>query len=117
MLRRLASAIILLLVASVRALDAGGQVLQIPNFEGNDNGICWSRSSGYLNATDDHQLFYWYHEAVEAPEEKALVLWLNGGPGASNDPKECLLSINLYACMRWTLQSAQCAGWLAREGY
>ena len=58
------------------------QVHSIPNFDGD---ICWNHYSGYLNATNDHKLFYWYHEAaVGNPEEKPLVLWLNGGPGCSS---------------------------------
>ncbi|XP_037438184.1 serine carboxypeptidase-like 34 [Triticum dicoccoides] len=42
--------------------------------------------SGYV--TTDEQLgkalFYWFFEAMEKPDEKPLVLWLNGGPGCSS---------------------------------
>lgn len=37
--------------------------------------------SGYVT-TDEHlgkALFYWFFEATETPDEKPLVLWLNGG--------------------------------------
>ncbi len=57
------------------------KVTSIPNYSGE---FCWNHWAGYLNATGDHQLFYWYHEAVEASESKPLVLWLNGGPGCSS---------------------------------
>ncbi|ONL99587.1 Serine carboxypeptidase-like 34 [Zea mays] len=42
--------------------------------------------SGYVT-TDEHlgkALFYWFFEATETPDEKPLVLWLNGGPGCSS---------------------------------
>jgi serine carboxypeptidase-like clade 2 len=37
--------------------------------------------SGYV-ITDEHlgkALFYWFFEAMDKPDEKPLVLWLNGG--------------------------------------
>jgi serine carboxypeptidase-like clade 2 len=37
--------------------------------------------SGYIT-TDEYlrkALFYWFFEATDKPEEKPLVLWLNGG--------------------------------------
>ncbi|EMS58878.1 Serine carboxypeptidase-like 34 [Triticum urartu] len=42
--------------------------------------------SGYVT-TDERlgkALFYWFFEAMEKPDEKPLVLWLNGGPGCSS---------------------------------
>ncbi|KAG8806873.1 hypothetical protein FRC17_004757, partial [Serendipita sp. 399] len=37
--------------------------------------------NGYLDVSDGKHLFFWYFEAREKPEDKPLVLWLNGGPG------------------------------------
>lgn len=37
--------------------------------------------SGYVTVHESHgrALFYWFYEAASAPEQKPLVLWLNGG--------------------------------------
>lgn len=37
--------------------------------------------SGYVmvNETNGRALFYWFFEAITKPEDKPLVLWLNGG--------------------------------------
>ncbi|XP_027918446.1 serine carboxypeptidase-like 31 [Vigna unguiculata] len=42
--------------------------------------------AGYVtvNETNGRALFYWFYEAITNPEEKPLVLWLNGGPGCSS---------------------------------
>ncbi|URE26821.1 Serine carboxypeptidase, partial [Musa troglodytarum] len=34
--------------------------------------------AGYVRVSDDKELFYWFFEAKRLPEEKPLVLWLNG---------------------------------------
>lgn len=37
--------------------------------------------AGYVtvNETSGRALFYWFYEAMTKPQEKPLVLWLNGG--------------------------------------
>ena len=37
--------------------------------------------AGYVtvNETNGRALFYWFYEAITNPQEKPLVLWLNGG--------------------------------------
>ncbi|URD96405.1 Serine carboxypeptidase [Musa troglodytarum] len=34
--------------------------------------------AGYVRISDDKALFYWFFEAKRKPEEKPLILWLNG---------------------------------------
>ncbi|KAJ8629135.1 hypothetical protein MRB53_022458 [Persea americana] len=42
--------------------------------------------SGYATVHEENgrALFYWFFEAMARPEDKPLVLWLNGGPGCSS---------------------------------
>ncbi|KAJ8433446.1 hypothetical protein Cgig2_017406 [Carnegiea gigantea] len=42
--------------------------------------------AGYVtvNASHGKALFYWFFEADKKPQEKPVLLWLNGGPGCSS---------------------------------
>ncbi|CAI0394710.1 unnamed protein product, partial [Linum tenue] len=46
----------------------------------------FAQYSGYVTVNEKagRALFYWFFEAVEDPESKPLILWLNGGPGCSS---------------------------------
>ena len=60
--------------ANAYASAADDRVTSIPGFSGD---FCWNHSSGYLNGTEGHQLFYWYHESTTNAADKPLVLWLS----------------------------------------
>ncbi|KAG9442274.1 hypothetical protein H6P81_018128 [Aristolochia fimbriata] len=48
--------------------------------------VSFRQYAGYVNV-DEAQgkaLFYWFFEATQKPEEKPVVMWLNGGPGCSS---------------------------------
>jgi len=40
--------------------------------------------SGYLLATGDKRLHYWFVESASKPSSDPVVLWMNGGPGCSS---------------------------------
>ncbi|KAK7347607.1 hypothetical protein VNO80_22143 [Phaseolus coccineus] len=48
--------------------------------------VAFSQFSGYVSVNEQHgrALFYWLTESPSSPQNKPLVLWLNGGPGCSS---------------------------------
>ncbi|CAL1358669.1 unnamed protein product [Linum trigynum] len=66
--------------AAQRQLD---KVLELP---GQGFDVSFAQYSGYVTVNEKagRALFYWFFEAVEDPESKPLILWLNGGPGCSS---------------------------------
>ncbi|XP_028211889.1 serine carboxypeptidase 24-like isoform X2 [Glycine soja] len=48
--------------------------------------VAFSQFSGYVTVNEQHgrSLFYWFTESPTSPQNKPLVLWLNGGPGCSS---------------------------------
>ncbi|KAH9748551.1 serine carboxypeptidase-like 31 [Citrus sinensis] len=57
----------------------------VTNLPGQPN-VDFRHYAGYVtvNEHNERALFYWFYEAMTRPQEKPLVLWLNGGPGCSS---------------------------------
>lgn len=58
-------------------LGSGDQVTDLPG----QPTVGFRHYAGYVtvNENNGRALFYWFYEAAAWPEEKPLVLWLNGG--------------------------------------
>lgn len=55
--------------------------------------------AGYVKVNESHEraLFYWFYEAASNPDQKPLVLWLNGGKHHSY----MRARVCQYVCLCW----------------
>ena len=57
---------------------------EILNLPGLSQKQSFKQFAGYLKATDDRQVFYWFVLSQSSPATDPLILWLNGGPTCSS---------------------------------
>ena len=71
------------IIAANQASEAASdRITGLPGVPSSLQGL--SQFAGKLQAGDKGELFYWLVECETAPESAPLVLWLQGGPGASS---------------------------------
>ncbi|KJZ79233.1 hypothetical protein HIM_01384 [Hirsutella minnesotensis 3608] len=72
------------------ATPTGAQTAKTGSFVKNkqDNMVCptygESQWTGTINVSEGHDLFYWFFDSRNDPENDPIIIWMNGGPGASS---------------------------------
>ncbi|XP_010531651.1 PREDICTED: serine carboxypeptidase-like 29, partial [Tarenaya hassleriana] len=68
------------------ALSSRQEQDRVSKLPGQGFNVSFAHYSGYVTVHEKsgRALFYWFFEAVEDPDSKPLLLWLNGGPGCSS---------------------------------
>lgn len=63
--------------SDVKAEQEADRVIRLPG----QPLVKFKQYSGYIKVNESHgrALFYWFFEAIKNPQEKPLLLWLNGG--------------------------------------
>eukprot|EP00033_Pygsuia_biforma_P000272 GCRY01000336.1.p1 GENE.GCRY01000336.1~~GCRY01000336.1.p1 ORF type:complete len:434 (-),score=41.69 GCRY01000336.1:232-1533(-) len=89
MTMKIALCIVFCLLVEVFAVKhSGGIVENLPGLNYNETS---KQFAGHIGVEIDEEagevmnLFYWFFEAREEPENKPVILWMNGGPGCSSD--------------------------------
>jgi serine carboxypeptidase-like clade 2 len=61
----------------VLAQQEADQVVRLPG----QPWVDFKQYAGYVNVNETHgrALFYWFFQATQNPQEKPILLWLNGG--------------------------------------
>jgi cathepsin A (carboxypeptidase C) len=57
---------------------------EIHDLPGLSSKLNFRQYSGYLNASGERKLHYWFVESQSNPIKDPVILWLNGGPGCSS---------------------------------
>ncbi|XP_798670.2 lysosomal protective protein [Strongylocentrotus purpuratus] len=57
---------------------------EVTNLPGLKTQPTFRHYSGYLNASGEDRLHYWFVESENDPANDPVVLWMNGGPGCSS---------------------------------
>ncbi|CAI4224220.1 unnamed protein product [Auanema sp. JU1783] len=57
---------------------------EIKNLPGVDFDLDFNHYSGFLQASENHLLHYWFVESQNSPANDPLIFWFNGGPGCSS---------------------------------
>ncbi|XP_069112455.1 lysosomal protective protein-like isoform X1 [Argopecten irradians] len=70
------------LVTTATSAAVEDQIVTMPGLKTQPT---WKQYSGYLNATGNKKLHYWFLESQNNPKTDPVVLWMNGGPGCSSD--------------------------------
>jgi len=69
------------LLAFASSAPAADEITELPGYY---KKLPSKHYSGYLDIQGDKHIHYWFVESQNNPSSDPLVLWLNGGPGASS---------------------------------
>jgi len=75
---------ILVLSALIITVGAAPEADRITSLPGYYKALPSKHYSGYVDIQGDKHIHYWFVESQNKPSSDPVVLWLNGGPGASS---------------------------------